>query len=112
MIDIVCLIGQQFQGPQKLRNAQAEWNKITLQSFVDKHPEKSLHVVFEMVKLRTMQLCLRDNFQDEVTLKYKILEAVSNIPQCKPACLIPLQSLSAVINNIRGAIVGIIMFMK
>ncbi|KAI1005356.1 hypothetical protein K3495_g2860 [Podosphaera aphanis] len=99
-------LSEQFEGPQKQRNAQTEWNKITLRALSLKYPDKSLPNVFEiMVKqLRKMQLCLRSNFQDEIILRDKILEAVSSTPECQSACLMPDESLSSVINNIRSAI--------
>lgn len=103
---VINTMREQFEGPQKQRNAQTEWNKTTLRAFSLKYPDKSLPNVFEiMVKqLRKMQLCLRSNFQDEITLRDKILEAVSNTPECQSACLMPEESLSSMINNIRGAI--------
>lgn len=58
-----------------------------------------------MVKqLRTLQLSLRPNFHDEIKLRDKTLEAITAIPECRLACMMPEQSLSSVINNVRGAI--------
>ncbi|KAI1003314.1 hypothetical protein K3495_g4891 [Podosphaera aphanis] len=96
----------QFEGHQKKRNAQNDWNKITLRAVADKNPENSLSESFEAMvkKLRILQLSLRTNFQDEITLRDKILEAVTNVPECHLACMMPDEPLNDVINKIRGAI--------
>ncbi|KAI0996100.1 hypothetical protein K3495_g12079, partial [Podosphaera aphanis] len=100
------LMRSQFEGHQKKRNAQNDWNKITLRAVADKNLENSLSESFEvMVKqLRKLQLSLRTNFQDVITLRDKILEAVTGVPDCRLACLMPDGPLNDVINKIQGAI--------
>ncbi|KAI0992453.1 hypothetical protein K3495_g15732 [Podosphaera aphanis] len=104
--ELLELMRSQFEGHQKKRNAQNDWNKITLRAVADKNPENSLSESFEVMvkKLRILQLSLRTNFQDEITLRDKILEAVTNVPECRLACMMPDEPLNDVINKIRGAI--------
>ncbi|KAI0995724.1 hypothetical protein K3495_g12456 [Podosphaera aphanis] len=88
---IINTMRKQIEGPPKQRNAHTEWNKITLRALSLKYPDKSLPNVFEIMikQLRKMQLCLRSNFQDEITLRDIILEAVSGTLECQSACLMP-----------------------
>ena len=79
---------------------------ITLQLVPVKYPEKSLFGILESIvkRLRTMQLYLRTSFQDEIILRDKILEAISNMPEYRPACLTLEEFFITVVSNIRGAI--------
>ncbi|KAI1008095.1 hypothetical protein K3495_g137 [Podosphaera aphanis] len=100
------LMRSQIEGHQKKRNAQNDWNKITLRAITDKNLENLLSESCKvMVKqLRTFQLSLRMNFQDEITLRDMILKAVTSVPECRLACMMPDDPLNDVINKIRGTI--------
>ncbi|KAI1006517.1 hypothetical protein K3495_g1708 [Podosphaera aphanis] len=82
------------------------WNNLTFQTIIDDNSTKSIETCLQLLidELRTTQMSLPRNFQDDASLQNKLLTACQSHPSCSIACSTPANSSLALINNLRSSI--------
>lgn len=99
-------IRQTFEGEEFKRSMLTRWNNITLRSVIEKNPSKDIETCLQILvdELRSIQMSLTRNFQNDISLQNKLLTACQNHPACSIACSTPASSSLALINNLRSSI--------
>ncbi|KAI0992321.1 hypothetical protein K3495_g15865, partial [Podosphaera aphanis] len=99
-------IRQTFEGAEFKRSMLTRWNNLTFQTIIDDNQSKNIETCLQLLidELRTTQMSLPRNFQDDASLQNKLLTACQSQPSCSIACSTPANSSLALINNLRLSI--------
>ncbi|KAI0993133.1 hypothetical protein K3495_g15051, partial [Podosphaera aphanis] len=95
-----------FEGSEFKRSNLTKWNNMTLKTILENNPEKNVESCFQLLvnELRSTQMMLQSNFQDDATLQNKLILACQAHPACSIGCSIPASSSIGLINNLRLSI--------
>jgi hypothetical protein len=105
--DALCnSIRRRFETDEHGRLTLLEWNTTTLQSIIDKNPDKTTAECLDLLikKFTTLQRSLPDEYHQDKILHDKIVVACRSSPTCHYACYKPADTIAGLIGDLQSSI--------